>query len=50
WILDTGCSSHMTPHRVCFRSYEPYRVPIELADKSVIYSQGVGTVEFQPMV
>ncbi|KZV79818.1 hypothetical protein EXIGLDRAFT_565483, partial [Exidia glandulosa HHB12029] len=48
WNTDTGCTAHMTRHRSWFRSYTPCRVPIALADHSVIYSEGVGSVEFVP--
>ncbi|KZV91453.1 hypothetical protein EXIGLDRAFT_569637, partial [Exidia glandulosa HHB12029] len=47
---DTGCTTHMTPRRDWFRSYTPYRVPISLADHSVIYSEGIGSVEFEPSI
>lgn len=50
WNADTGCSTHMTPHRAWFRSYSPHRVPIFLADGSAIYSEGLGSVEFAPLV
>ena len=48
WIADTGASSHMTPHRHWLRDYTPLRVPIHLADNTVIYSKGVGNVVFNP--
>jgi len=40
----------MTPHRHWVRNYTPHKVPIKLADSSVIYSAGVGTVIFNPVV
>ena len=39
----------MTPHLHWFRTYTPDRTPIRLADSSVIYSAGVGDVEFEPV-
>ena len=39
----------MTPHCNWFRSYSPHIVPIRLADHSIIYSAGKGSVEFQPV-
>ncbi|KAE9384867.1 hypothetical protein BT96DRAFT_754014, partial [Gymnopus androsaceus JB14] len=48
WNTNTGASSHMTPHRHWFKSYSSCTVPICLADHSLIYSEGIGTVEFQP--
>jgi hypothetical protein len=46
WNTDTGATSHMTPHKNWIRNYTPYRVPIRLADNSVVYSEGVGSVVF----
>ena len=50
WNTDTGATSHMTPHRNWLRNYTPYRVPIRLADNRVIYSEGIGSVLFQPLI
>lgn len=50
WNTDTGATSHMTPHRNWIRNYTPYKVPIRLADNTVIYSQGMGTVLFRPVI
>ena len=50
WNTDTGATSSMTPHKSWIRNYKPYRVPIRLADHSVIYSEGVGTVLFKPLI
>jgi hypothetical protein len=48
WNPDTGASSHMTPHRHWFRSYSPHVIPVRLADNTIIYSAGLGSVEFKP--
>ena len=40
----------MTPHRHWVRNYSPLRIPIRLADSSIVYSSGVGTVVFNPVV
>jgi transposase InsO family protein len=50
WNADTGATSHMTPHRTWLRNYQPYRVPIRLADDTVLYSAGVGNVVYHPLV
>ena len=50
WNTDTGATSSMTPHKSWIRNYKLYRVPIRLADHSVIYSEGVGTVLFKPLI
>jgi hypothetical protein len=48
WTADTGASSHMTPHHHWFLSYQPYKVPVRLANGQMIYSAGVGTIRFKP--
>ena len=48
WCTDAGASAHMTPHRHWFKELKTHKVPIKLADSSVVYSEGVGTVIFQP--
>ena len=50
WNTDTGATSHMTPHRHWFITYTPYRVPIRLADQRIIFSEGVGSVVFKPII
>ncbi|KAG7446186.1 uncharacterized protein BT62DRAFT_835687, partial [Guyanagaster necrorhizus] len=50
WNTDTGASRHMTPHRQWFRLYAPHVVPIRLADNSVIYSAGIGSVVLEPEI
>jgi hypothetical protein len=50
WNADTGASSHMTPHRHWLRNYKPYHIEIKLADGKSIYSEGVGSVQFEPMI
>src|SRR5271156_4607481 len=48
WNPDTGASKPMTPHRRWFCTYSPHVVPIRLADHSIIWSEGLGSVMFQP--
>jgi hypothetical protein len=50
WNADTGATSHMTPHRHWIQNYTPPCIPIKLADNTVIYSAGVGTVLFNPVI
>ena len=50
WNADTGATSHMTPHRHYLKDYKPHRVPIQLADNKVVYSAGIGTFVFMPVV
>ncbi len=47
---DTGATAHMMPHRHWFHQYTPRKVPIRLADNSVVYSAGIGTVHFHPLL
>jgi hypothetical protein len=50
WNADSGATSHMTPHRHWFKTYEPYSVPIKLADNTIIHSAGVGNIIFVPII
>ena len=49
WNANTGATSHMTPNWNWFKSYAPSSVPIRVANEQVIFSAGVGTVEFAPV-
>ena len=50
WNADTGASAHMTPCHQWLHNYTPYRVPIRLADNTIIYSVGKGSVFFEPVI
>jgi hypothetical protein len=50
WNVDSGASAHMTPHRHWLHNYTPCRIPIRLADQSIVYSEGVGLVRFHPVI
>ncbi|KAJ3489457.1 hypothetical protein NLJ89_g11528 [Agrocybe chaxingu] len=50
WVADTGATSHMTSHRHWIRNYASLCIPVKLADNSIIYSAGMGTVVFNPVV
>lgn len=50
WIADTGATSHMTCHRHWFTTYSTNRTPIRLANNEVVYSVGIGSVRFQPVL
>ncbi|EGO30424.1 hypothetical protein SERLADRAFT_338150, partial [Serpula lacrymans var. lacrymans S7.9] len=50
WNADTGATSHMTPHHHWVHHYTPYCVPIKLADHTIVYLAGVGTVVFNPVI
>lgn len=40
----------MTPHHQFLRDYKPHGVPIYLADNKVVYSAGIGSFVFMPVV
>lgn len=48
WLVDSGATSHMTPHRHWFHTFVPWRVPVKIANGQIIYSEGKGTVLFIP--
>ena len=50
WNADTGATSHMTPHRHWLRNYKPLYIPIRLADHTIIYSAGIGSILFKPLI
>ena len=50
WNADLGATSHMTPHHHWLRNYTPKRIPIKLADNTIVYSAGVGSVVFKPLI
>ena len=50
WVADTGATSHMTPNRHWFTTYSPFRTPVRLANGSIVYSAGIGSVRFQPII
>src|ERR1700677_4603218 len=50
WNADTGASAHMTCNCHWMRNLKPHCVQIRLADGSVVYSEGVGSVRFIPVV
>ncbi|KZT18037.1 hypothetical protein NEOLEDRAFT_1024864, partial [Neolentinus lepideus HHB14362 ss-1] len=50
WNTDTGATSHMTPHRHWFASYSPHVIPVRLANDTIIYTAGMGSVMFEPVI
>lgn len=48
WIPDTGATSTMTSRLDWMRDLKPHRVPIRLGDNSVVWSEGIGNILFQP--
>jgi hypothetical protein len=50
WNADTGASAHMTFNSHWMLNLVPHRIPIRLADGSVVYSEGIGSVQFTLVV
>ena len=50
WNADTGATSSMTPHRALFHDYKPHKRSIHLANGSTIYSEGIGSILFIPLI
>ena len=50
WNADSGCTSHMTHCREYLLNAKPYRIPIEVANGVVVYSELVGEVLLVPLI
>ena len=50
WNADSGATSHMTPHSHWIRNYTPFWTPIRLANDHIVYSAGIGSVRFIPII
>jgi len=50
WIPDSGATSCMTGNKHWLCNMRPYKVPIRLGDNSIIESEGVGSVWFEPLL
>ena len=50
WNANTGTSAHMTFNHHWIHHITLHHIPICLADGSVVYSEGIGTVQFAPVV
>ena len=47
WILDSGASFHVTPHREWFSSYAPIQGIVKLGDSYELEVIGIGDVKIQ---
>ena len=49
WLLDSGCSRHMTPVKSDFKRYLEFSVPVDvkLADKTTIAGYGIGDIHIK---
>jgi transposase InsO family protein len=51
WIMDSGATKHMTPHRVAFNTYEVISPRnVHLGDDSVVDAVGVGSIVVDVLV
>jgi hypothetical protein len=46
WMMDSGATHHITPHRSDFKDYTPCKGSVRLGDKSTIDQVGVSSVIF----
>jgi hypothetical protein len=47
WMMDSGATHHISPHRSDFKDYTPCKGSVRLGDKSTIDQVGVGSVVFK---
>ena len=47
WMMDSGATHHITPHKSDFKDYTPCQGTVRLGDKSTISQVGVGSVVFK---
>jgi hypothetical protein len=47
WMMDSGATHHITPHRSDFKDFTPSKGTVHLGDLSTISQEGVGTVVFK---
>jgi hypothetical protein len=47
WMMDSGATHHMSPHKSDFADYTPCQGTVRLGDKSAVDQVGVGSVVFK---
>lgn len=45
WMLNSGCSRHMTPDRSLFTKITPYQRPVRIANGQRVYTKGRGNIK-----
>jgi hypothetical protein len=51
WIVDSGCTKHMTPYKCSFNTYEPIpATKVWLGDIGMVDAIGMGTIVVEVMV
>jgi hypothetical protein len=48
WIADSGAMSHMSRQRRWFKTLKPHIVPIRVANDTIVYSKGIGSIVMEP--
>jgi hypothetical protein len=48
WIADSGATSHMSMQRHWFKMLKPHVVPIRVANDTIVYSKGIGSIVMEP--
>jgi hypothetical protein len=48
WIADSGATSHMSTQHHWFKTLKPHVVPICIANNTIIYSKGIGSIIMEP--
>jgi hypothetical protein len=49
WIADSGATSHMSTQCQWFKTFEPHVVPIRIANNTIVYSKGIGSIVMEPL-
>jgi hypothetical protein len=44
WIADPGATSHMSTQCHWFKTFEPYVIPIHIANNAIVYSKGISSI------
>src|SRR6266404_5550185 len=47
WMMDSGATHHISPHRSDFKDFTPSKGTVRIGDSSTISQEGVGTVVFK---
>jgi hypothetical protein len=48
WIADSGAMSHMSMQHHWFKMLKPHIVPICIANNTIVYSKGIGSIVMEP--
>jgi hypothetical protein len=48
WIADSSATSHMSMQRHWFKTLKPHVAPIRVANDTIVYSEGIGSIVMEP--